>query len=118
MKQIIVTTDFVGYHCYNDAPDEVSFLKERHRHKFFVKLGIEVFNNDRELEFFIVQKALKYEIGDERDIESCETFAEEILNWTMKKYGDNRNIFVEVWEDNENGVRIEKIKEVKNDNKS
>ena len=51
---IYVTTQFEGVHRYKDAPDEVSFLRDYHRHIFKVKLAIEVMHNERDIEFIML----------------------------------------------------------------
>ena len=110
-KSIIVTTEKVAFHKYDDAPEEVKFLRNLHRHKFYIKLGIEVFHNDRELEFFIVQNKLNNFLKDKDIINSCEMLGEEIHKWAKETfkvaYPRKREIFVEVFEDNENGARVE-----------
>ena len=60
---IIVKTSFRGFHQYKDAPDQVAFLKNLHRHDFIVEAKIEVKHDDRELEFFIEQSALDVTIA-------------------------------------------------------
>jgi len=106
MKQIIVTTDKIGFHQYKDAPTNVKFLKNIHRHKFYIRLGIEVFDDNRELEFFTVQAKLNTFLQYKKVIGSCEMLATEIHQWASKEY-PNRKIFAEVWEDKENGARVE-----------
>jgi len=109
MKQIIVTTDKIGFHKYDGAPEKVKFLRNLHRHKFYIKMGIEVFHDDRELEFFTVQDALNDFLKDKNQIGSCEMLATEIYEWIKTTYEKNkgRKCFVEVWEDKENGARVE-----------
>jgi len=102
---IIVTTDKVGFHKYDNAPDNVKFLRDLHRHKFHIKLGIEVKHDNRELEFFTVLYALESYIRDINEVGSCEMFATNIYNFFKDFY--SRNCWVEVWEDKENGARVE-----------
>jgi hypothetical protein len=60
---------------------------------------IEVFHNDRELEFFLVKREL---ISVGQPVEgSCEEMAELFVNHIIEKYGE-RKLSVEVWEDGEN----------------
>ena len=105
---IWVTTQFEGLHCWPEAPDEVAFLRNQHRHIFHVRLEIEVHNDDRDLEFLMVKKWLngvieKY-IADDGRL-SCEQIAKEILEAGRQAY-PNRNMLCEVSEDKENGVKI------------
>jgi len=111
---IIVTSDKIAFHKYDDVPNPVSFLRNRHRHKFFIQLELEVFHDDRELEFFTVQSALNEWLKDKNEVGSCEMLAKDIHDWASKKYRitDNnlytwRKTVVEVWEDKENGARVE-----------
>ena len=102
---IIVTTDKIAFHKYDNAPEKVKFLRNLHRHKFYIKVGIEVFHDDRELEFFMVQEALNNFLKDKNQINSCEMLAKDIKKWIEKTY--DRTCLVEVWEDKENGARVE-----------
>jgi len=101
---IIVTTDKVGFHKYDNAPDNVKFLRDLHRHKFHIKLGIEVKHDNRELEFFTVLEELERYISNAK-IGSCEMLARYIYDYFKDLY--KRDCFVEVWEDGENGARVE-----------
>ena len=109
-NMIRVRTDFEGLHCYPNAPDEVSFLRQLHRHKFEVVLDIEVFHLDRELEFLMVKNRLNQFINDniiKADKHcSCEMYASMIINFVIGLYGPDRNISCEVNEDGENGAFV------------
>lgn len=111
-KNIWVTHSFIGYHRWKDAPDEVSFLRDMHRHRFHIRLSISVNTNDRELEFFIIQRQLKkfcdriYE--GKKDIGSCEMIGENILGHFLDFYPE-RLIEVDVSEDWENGAQVKSI---------
>lgn len=109
MKTFIkVRWDFVGFHKYKDAPNQVGFLQNVHRHKFFCSAKIEVFHEERELEFFIVQEDLKSNFSDgNMDGKSCETMCMMILAYLGTKYGRNRKYEVEVSEDGENSAIVE-----------
>lgn len=105
-RYITVKNQFIGFHQYDDAPEEVAFLKNLHRHVFKVESLIEVRHDDRELEFFMVQENIEREIipflrvGG--PLGSCEMIAENILWGLINKYGDDRYAMVEVYEDGEN----------------
>lgn len=111
---IIVKTQYEGIHRYKDAPDQVSFLRDYHRHIFNIEAKIEVFHEDRELEFIMVKQKINayfdklkdeygvYNMGDQ----SCEMIAKRIIDLLKENYG-NRKITVSVFEDNENGAVVE-----------
>lgn len=106
-KHIFVTTKFEGTHCYPDAPEEVEYLRHPHRHLFGVQLIVEVFHNERELEFIMVKHRLEefikktFKPGTSM---SCETMAEEIYRFVRETYDDERTVKVQVDEDGENGA--------------
>ncbi len=115
-KSIIVKLREEGYHRYPSAPPEVGFLQHPHRHMFHIEAHIEVYDNDRELEFFIVQKFLKIHTMNfliDHRIEpnnsfSCEDLAEYLVDQIGREYCKEvkRNISVSVFEDGENGARV------------
>ena len=104
---IVVTLDWVGLHHFPEAQESVSFLAYPHRHKFFIKVTVEVKHINRELEFFTLQKHIKGFLPPEMaDLgsTSCEQLAMRVLNFLLDTYGRDRQIIVEVWEDKENGA--------------
>lgn len=103
---IKVTADFEGIHRYPSAPEEVSFLRFPHRHTFYVKAEIEVFHDDRELEFIIVKRWLQKQFNEQLGSMSCEMIAKQMIQAIHNAWGDNRDVTVEVWEDNENGAVV------------
>lgn len=116
-KTIWVTFDKVGFHRYPDAPDEVAYLRDRHRHVFKFRVTVEVTHNDREIEFHMLKNWLvgMYDTGHlEVDYKSCEMLAEDLLAVIRGKYGilDSigggiaREISVEVSEDGECGAVV------------
>ena len=106
MTTIIVNTSFEGFHRYENAPEEVSFLRDVHRHIFHVNVEIEVFHDDRELEFILVKRRLDQFIKnhDSSLNSSCEQIGKMICEYLTKTYGE-RKIICTVMEDNENGGR-------------
>jgi len=104
-----VKTQFEALHCYPDAPEEVAFLRNKHRHIFNVILWIQE-NESRELEYFMIQHKLKGVLnlfeGKDLGATSCENLAETILEMARNTY-PSREIRVEVNEDGENGCLIE-----------
>jgi len=103
---IWVTAEKDMIHKYSNAPDEVSFLRNEHRHNFKFKVFIEIFHNDRDMEFLLFQKFVKeiiFKLNRQAGNNSCEMMANHIHTFIIKKY-PNRKIIIEVSEDGENGV--------------
>jgi len=119
-KSIWVTFQKEGIHNYPDAPDEVDFLRYPHRHIFHFKVQIEVYNNDRDIEFFIFKRWLESlyvennHVSDSATLDlnhkSCEMIADELAKQIKDKYSQ-RFLAIDVSEDNENGCHIEYPKE-------
>lgn len=100
---IIIRTHFVGYHRWRGAPDDVSFLRDFHRHVFHVEVKIPVTHDDREKEFFLekakIQSYLKKHYEQRRFDASCEQIARTLLL-------EFRAAYVCVSEDGENGSEV------------
>lgn len=109
-NQIFITTQFEGKHCWPDAPEQVAFLRDMHRHMFHVKVTVSVFHDDREIEFITLKSEVNAFIQDQLalwpEYISCEMMAEHILTYLMSVYGINRDYCIEVNEDGENGAII------------
>ena len=117
-RQIWVTFRKEGIHRYPAAatdpalctPGEydVSFLANAHRHIFHFRVAIDVFHNDRDIEFIQFKRWLEnlYNQGIlELDFKSCEMIADDIYTKIAERY-PNRNVMIEVSEDGENGCQI------------
>ena len=88
-KNIWVTFQKEGIHKYPDAPDEVDFLRYPHRHMFHFKVQIEVYDNDRDIEFFIFKRWLESLYADDTlqlDYKSCEMMADDLAKQIKDKY--------------------------------
>lgn len=109
MKMIFINTEFEGFHKYPEAPDEVLFLKNYHRHIFKIKVYIEVFHNERDIEFFMFKRFVNSLLNnkDMNDL-SCEGISDILFGQINKKY-PNRKINIEVSEDGENGSWCEYV---------
>lgn len=94
-------------HQYDSAPGEVWFLKYPHRHIAHIKVSIQVFDDDREIEFIMLKRWLDNSL-DFEDVTgvSCESIADDILVLVQSKYGASREVKVEVSEDAENGCEL------------
>lgn len=107
-RSICVRTRRAFLHCYPGAPETVDYLKYPHRHLMHIELQMEVFHNDRELEFILVVSSLNtmIEYHNWPRTVSCEQIAETIIDWARDKYGE-RDMKVSVFEDGENGAIVE-----------
>lgn len=88
--------------------DDVSFLAHPHRHIFHYKVSIEIFHDDRCLEFIQVKRqCLKWlNEGDlDVDFKSCEMLAKDLYTLINDKW-PGRDVCIEVSEDGENGCTI------------
>ena len=107
---VVVTCDWIGFHFFPEAAGDVAFLRNTHRHKFFIKVICEVAHDNREIEFFQLQRKLKQWLPpDETDLgtTSCEQLAKFLLEKLLSEYGKERTYIVEVWEDKENGAIVQ-----------
>ena len=87
---------------------DVSFLGTPHRHIFHFKVYIEVFHDDRDIEFIQFKRWLEklYSEGTlQLNYKSCEMIARD-LNATISARYPGREIWISVSEDNENGCFI------------
>ena len=92
--------------CTGDEYD-VSFLANPHRHIFHFTVGIQVFHNDRDIEFIQFKRWLEnlYQGTLELNNKSCEMISDELYMMIASRYLD-RNIEITVSEDGENGATI------------
>ena len=103
-----------GIHKYPAALEdpklkEVSFLGYPHRHIFHFYVKLEVFHNDRDVEFILFKRELENLFAEgtmQCDYKSCEMLAEDLINYIKDKY-TKRDITVRVYEDDENGAILE-----------
>ena len=85
--------------------DDVSFLGYPHRHIFHFSVSIEVFHDDRDIEFIQFKRWLErcYDTGVlVLDYKSCEMISDDLYEQVKAKY-PNRDVTIEVSEDDENG---------------
>ena len=121
-RSIWVTFQKEGIHKYPaaiDDPklatgdwDDVSFLGYPHRHIFHFRVRIQVFHNDRDIEFIQFKRWLERLYSSSSDGEvlvldykSCEMIADDLYNEISNKY-PGRFVEISVAEDNENGCSI------------
>ena len=119
-RQIWVTFRKEGIHCYPAAATDprlntageydVSFLANPHRHIFHFRVWISVQHNDRDIEFIQFKRWLESLYNGQGatlslDYKSCEMMSDDLYNIIALKY-PNREVWIEVSEDGENGSFI------------
>jgi hypothetical protein len=110
---IWVTFRKEGIHKYpaaatNPNLQDVSFLGYEHRHIFHFRVELEVFHDDRDVEFILFKRELEnlYTSGTlQLDYKSCEMMARDLYAYIAETY-PGRDIRIEVSEDGENGCRL------------
>jgi hypothetical protein len=117
-RKIWVTFRKEGIHKYPAAASDpalatgdeydVSFLGVPHRHIFHFRVWIDVFHNDRDIEFIQFKRWLEnlYAGGTlELNFKSCEMIADDLYLQIAGRY-PGRAVWIEVAEDGENGCLI------------
>jgi len=117
-KMIWVTFQREGIHRYPAALEDpklktgdeydVSFLGHPHRHIFYFKVYIEVFHDDRDIEFIQFKRWLNNLYGQgelQLDYRSCEMIADDLYAKINSRYPE-RKVWIDVSEDNENGTFV------------
>ena len=117
-RKIWVTFRKEGMHKYPAAATDpalatgdeydVSFLANEHRHIFHFRVWIDVFHNDRDIEFIQVKRWLENLYKDgilSLDYKSCEMIADDLYINIAARYS-KRAVWIEVSEDGENGCLI------------
>jgi hypothetical protein len=117
-RMIFVTFQKEGIHMYPAAATDpalatgdeydVSYLGTPHLHIFHFNVAIEVFHNDRDIEFIQFKRWLEnlYKGGTlELNYKSCEMISDDLYEQIATRYPD-RDIQITVSEDNENGATI------------
>lgn len=112
MRKIFITVknQFDDLHCYPGAPEQVGYLTSLHRHTFMITSTIQVFHEDRELEFYMVKDyidTLTTKIRNMDMSKSCENIAVFILDNLKQTYGDNRFYRISCSEDGWNEATVE-----------
>jgi hypothetical protein len=112
-RQIWVTFRKEGIHKYPAAAEDpkladVSFLANEHRHIFHFRVSIDVFHNDRDIEFIQFKRWLEGLYNNSilvLNYKSCEMIADDLYVQISSKF-PGRNVIIGVSEDGENGCTI------------
>jgi hypothetical protein len=102
--EVFATTTFEGFHRWPEAPAEVAYLRDRHRHLFHVTARARVSHADRSIEFHELKhqvEAVIRRIQAEEDPEtwSCERWAGTLVERCLLSS-------CQVSEDGENGAEV------------
>ena len=114
-RQIWITWQREGIHKYPAALTDpgladVQFLGYPHRHMFHFRVWIDVFHNDRDLEFIQFKRWCESLYNSDNSVlsldhKSCEMMADDLYIQIAQRY-PGRVIHIEVSEDGENGALI------------
>jgi hypothetical protein len=119
-RKIWVTFRREGIHCYPAAATDpklntageydVAFLASPHRHIFHFRVWIDVWHNDRDIEFIQFKRWLESLYSGNNtvlalDWKSCEMIADDLYTQIAGRYPE-RAVWIEVAEDGENGCLI------------
>lgn len=112
-KKIWITLRKEGIHCYPAALTEpqladVNFLGYPHRHIFHFRVWIDVYHDDRDIEFIQFKRWIESLYSDgtlQLDYKSCEMIADDLYDKIAQRY-PGRGVWIEVAEDGENGCLI------------
>jgi hypothetical protein len=117
-RKIWITFRKEGIHRYPAAATDpklctageydVSFLANAHRHIFHFRIWIDVFHNDRDIEFIQFKRWLEGLYNKDilqLDFKSCEMIADDLYIQVAGRY-PGRAVWIEVAEDGENGCLI------------
>jgi hypothetical protein len=114
-RQIWITWQREGIHKYPAAltdPNlaDVQFLGYPHRHIFHFRVWIDVFHNDRDLEFIQFKRWCESLYNSDNSVlsldhKSCEMIADDLYIQIAQRY-PGRVVHIEVAEDGENGALI------------
>jgi|TARA_B110000977_G_scaffold12399_1_gene15820 hypothetical protein len=124
-KMIWVTFQKEGLHKYPAALDDprlatgdeydVSFLGYVHRHIFKFKVSIEVFHDDRDIEFIQFKRWLESLYADSSilalDFKSVEMISDDLYLQINDRY-PSRDVIIDVSEDGENGSVTQYMKDM------
>lgn len=108
ISHIKVTFQWSGVHHWPNAEGKHDYLQFTHRHMFKGSAKIQVWDHDREIEFFDVLDFIHDQLSDYRELDgrSCEWVGQDLIMRLLGKYGEQRSVEVEITEDGENGAII------------
>ena len=110
---ISVSTEFEILHSFPEAATDpalasVAYLSNLHRHLLKIKISIQVFHDNRDIEFIMFKNWIKslYSEGTlMMNHKSCEMISNQLAEKIEQKY-PGRKLIIETFEDGENGSII------------
>lgn len=108
MTEVQIQLPIEGFHSWPGAFDAVGFLRDRHRHTFFVRMGFAVHHDDRDLEIFVLRDMIRAYIGmhygtpAEFGSMSCESIARILVD----EHAAMGATWCEVWEEGTGGAKV------------
>lgn len=95
-----------GWHRWPDASTERAYLALSHRHLFHLEIRLEVFHDEREVEYHDLLDFCKGAFpGGDLGSQSCETMARTLAQQTAARY-PGRLVEVHCFEDGEVGAIV------------
>lgn len=113
---IVVRFQVEGWHFWPGAPDQHAYLRHSHRHMFHVEATLPVTSENREVEFILLRRQMKFWIEQLGGVHSTEALCDDIPHWlgavsceslAHRLLGRFKLSRCEVWEDGENGAVAE-----------
>ena len=107
-RSVFCSLQFVAFHRWPDAPENVDYLRNTHRHVFKVAVTAEVQHDNRDIEFITLKEMVQDYVdrqfaGKDLGRMSCEDIAHDILDhFSMLDK-------VSIAEDGENGATLWRV---------
>lgn len=109
LTSAIVRFTAEGWHNWLGAPEGRRYLSHSHRHLFHIEVSVQVFSDDREIEFHDLLDFCKTHWPGlmQKDLggQSCEMLAANLLDTVVCHY-PKRFVKVSVFEDGEVGAEV------------
>jgi len=104
MMMACITFTQEGFHAWPQAAGKRIYLASRHRHLFHVEVQLEVFHDEREVEYHDLLDFCKACFaGGEMNGQSCETMARTLAEYVAMQY-PGRYLTTSILEDGEVGA--------------
>jgi hypothetical protein len=102
----VVRFQVPGFHYWEGATGDRSYLRANHRHVFHVEVKLSLNHQERDVEFHDLKDFCSAEFpGGEMGGQSCEQMAQGLLTAVNERY-PGRSVQVGVFEDEECGAEV------------